>query len=197
MIMGILVAAISHFVGNATDDQGHFLFQEKYRIEKSGDQILSIETEYEDAAGQKIASLASNFSDLRHYPHLSYVLRSKTFTLDPKNGSEKKGAVAGHGIYIYLLDHIDALLSGESPTIYLASPDKNTDYAFVIHGKEVDGRFIATVELKNPLLRSLIHPMEFHIEKSTGRLIAYHGLDGYAKLVSKKKRIHIEYTYPD
>ncbi|MDN3508015.1 MAG: hypothetical protein P0S94_03750 [Simkaniaceae bacterium] len=192
-------AVISHFVGNAKDDNGHFLFQERYTIERQGDQIISIETLFEDATGRTLATLASEFSDYRHFPHLSYVLRSKRFTLKQKKSTTRKSAVAGHGIYVYLLDHLNDLIEGKKPTIYLTSPDDRQEYAFVIHGKmdpERDGVVIATVELKNALLRSFLHPMEFHIESSTGNLLSYHGIDGYAKVVSKKQRIHIEYTHP-
>jgi hypothetical protein len=212
-----LQAELCSFSGKAFDTKGQLLFQEEYVVEKQGDKILKVQTQFLSPKGDKLGLMSSYFENANFLPKVEFkknqssfeyglFLFEKSVELFKKNSSaalkkkkltQQDNMVAGHGFYFYILDKLDCLLQGEKHQMVFVQPNRLDCYTFNMKAtplKTPKDHIKVILTIDNALLKKIVPEIEIVIDKSTRSLVFYKGLSGFLSEEASLKTISIQYT---
>jgi hypothetical protein len=212
-----LQAELCSFSGKAFDAKGQLLFQEEYVVEKQGDKIQKVQTQFLSPKGDKLGLMSSYFENANFLPKVEFKknqssfeygvkLFEKSIELFKKNSSaalkkkkltQQDNMVAGHGFYFYILDKLDSLLQGEKHQMVFVQPNRLDCYTFNMQAtplKTSKDLIQVILTIDNAFLKKIVPEIEIVIDKSTRSLVSYKGLSGFLSEEASLKTISIQYT---
>jgi len=207
----LAITSLVRFAGVATGEDGRPLYREEYTVEKQDDRIVSIKTSFYSPEGDYLGRLVSNF-DGEDLPNIRFDKTETSYSVQKaeslvtlvsgskeKTLSRKKNMTCGHGLYFFILSHLDTLLSGDKEQLNFIMPQKLTSYDFLVTARtNKESPDIAEIEMviKNPILRAFTPKISMSINHKSGALLSYKGVDGFLGRASSKMPVSITYSDP-
>ena len=203
--------------GEARNERGELVYEEKHSITREGDRVLTSLTEYISPTGQVIATMESDYS--RNVSMPTYVfedrLRGYREGLRKENGAyiifkqrggnkEETQAVTNRedvfscqGWHYYLVNNLAALERG-NVQLNLILPSQLKAVPFEIQQVRSEGdRVEAVLELDHWLLRYFAPSLRLVYDSKSKKLVEYRGISNILDSRGDRQDVRIVFRYGD
>jgi hypothetical protein len=185
------------FAGVARGRDGRILYLEEHLVRRAGERVLEARTTYRDPAGAVLALLRSDYAVDPWAPSYRFEDRRngriEAVEIGPEGVALESGGrrvmlarpgpgrpplVGGQGLDRLVRARLDALRAGERLTVAFAIPSRHDTFEFRVRAlppRGTEGVVRVRVEVASWLLRLLAPGMDCDYDRSTRRLLRYHG----------------------
>ena len=201
--------------GEARNERGEVVYEEKHTITREGGQVVASLTEYLSPAGEVIATMESDYSRSVSMPTYVFEDRLRGYReglriedgeyvvfKQGRGGAEEKKAVTEtedvfscQGWHYFLVDNLDAIERGDIE-LNLILPSQLKALPFEIQKVRSSGdRVEAVLELDHWLYRYFAPSLRLVYDKKSKKLVEYTGVSNILDADGKRQDVRIVYRY--